>query len=420
MESPGVPGKATPECRSPAADNQTSRRSLSTRYRRVLERLDAGVVPFRLMSIRSLRLVSLSACLLAACTSVSVAAELRVNLRNAPDRGRLVFQVFDSPNSFGDFRDPVREVAIPADGDRVYSIDDVPAGEIALLVYVDENDNGLLDKNFIGIPTETVGLSNNYRPKGPPSFVRASFTLRPTASQTVDIELYRILGERGTIGVGLGVIGRSSPYSGSSEEVLQTIPAVTYNGERLQWLGPRVSYGVVGGGRLRLALTAVYRVGTYEENDSPLLLGLGDRDGTLLAGLGVQAELPGGVDLELDYRHDVLDRIGGGAGTIEVSRGFQFGLVRFQPRIAATWSSRELASHDFGVPEPAAGPDRPAYELDAIWSYETGFTSFLEITERWRLLIELASEWLPSEVTASPIVEDDRVLKGFAAIVYVF
>jgi outer membrane protein len=372
------------------------------------------------MSTSSIRLAFLSASLLATAATVSVAAELQVDLRNAPDRGRLVFQVFDSPNSFGDFRDPVHEVALAAEGDGVYSIDDVPGGEIALLVYVDENENGLLDKNFIGIPTETVGISNNYRPKGPPSFDRAKFTLRPTASQTIDIELYRILGKGGRVGVGVGVIGRSSPYVDSSEEVLQMIPAITYNGERLQWLGPTLSYGVLGGGRLRLAITGSYRVGAYEESDSALLVGLGDRDGTLLAGLGLQSELPAGIDLEIDYQHDVLDRIGGGAGTVEVSRGFQFGLLRAQPRIAATWSSRELASYDYGVPESLADANRPAYELDAVWSYEAGFTGFFEITEEWRIFLDLATEWLPTEVSRSPIVEDDRLLKGFAAIVYVF
>ena len=43
---------------------------------------------------------------------------------------------------------------------------------------------------------------------------------------------------------------------------------------------------LVGSDDLRLALTASYRIGVYEEDDSPVLEGLGDRDDTLLEGFG--------------------------------------------------------------------------------------------------------------------------------------
>ena len=81
--------------------------------------------------------------------------------------------------------------------------------------------------------------------------------------------------------------------------MFQPIPAITYNGERLQWLGPNLRYGILGSGRLRLALSASYRIGVYEEDDSPVLAGLGDRDDTLLAGLALQYEFPGGFDIEI-------------------------------------------------------------------------------------------------------------------------
>ncbi|NCF16435.1 MAG: DUF2141 domain-containing protein, partial [Gammaproteobacteria bacterium] len=115
--------------------------------------------------------------LLALWTSVAQSASLSVRVQEAPDTGTLVLQVYDSPNSFGDFRDPAKEVRTPITADATYEIDDVPPGEVAVLVYVDENENGLIDKNFIGIPKEPLGISNNYRPKGPPTFNRARFTV---------------------------------------------------------------------------------------------------------------------------------------------------------------------------------------------------------------------------------------------------
>ena len=358
--------------------------------------------------------------LLVLWASMAQSAGLSVRVQGAPADGILVLQVYDSPSSFGDFRDPAREVRAQIEADAVYRIDDVPPGEVAVLVYVDENENGLIDKNFIGIPKEPLGISNNYRPKGPPSFSRAKFTVIENQDSVVDIELFSVLGNRGLLGIGAGVITRSSPYVGSDTTVLQAIPAITYNGERLQWLGPNVRYGFLGSGPWRLAATASYRIGAYEESDSLFLSGMGDRESTLLAGLALRLELPGGIRMLLDYEHDVLDKIGGGAAKARLSKAFQVGWLRIGPQLQVNWLSADLANHDFGVPQSVATPTRPAYDVGSSVSYEVGFTSLIELTEDWRVILNLSAEFLPDGVVASPIVDEDRVIKGFAALTYVF
>jgi outer membrane protein len=358
--------------------------------------------------------------MLACWASFAQSADLLVNIGDAPVSGTLVFQIYDSPNSFGDFRNPAKEKRTPIQVDSVYRIDDVPTGDVAVLVYVDENDNGLIDKNFIGIPKEPLGISNNYRPKGPPAFSRARFTIADGEATQIDIDIYKVLGERGRLGVGAGVIGRSSPYVGSDTTVLQPIPAITYNGERLQWLGPEVQYGFLGTGRWRLAASASYRIGVYEEDDSPALAGLGDRESTLMAGLGLRYEIPGGVNMLLRYQHDALNRIGGGTGTARFSKGFQAGWFRFVPQLRVNWQSADVANYDFGVPESAATPTRPAYDTGSAVSFQAGFGSFIELTEDWRIILNLSAEFLPEEISNSPIVGEDRVVSGFAAITYVF
>jgi outer membrane protein len=358
--------------------------------------------------------------LLVGWAALAQPAELSVRVTDAPATGELVFQVYASANAFGDFRDPAKEMRSPVRADGTYLISDVPTGDVALLVYVDENNNGVLDKNFIGIPKEPLGISNNYRPKGPPAFSRAVFRVTDNETGTAEIQIYKVLGERGRLGIGAGVIGRSSPYVGSNTTVLQPIPAITYNGERLQWLGPNVQYGIAGTGWWRLAASASYRVGVYEENDSTALAGLGDRDGTLMAGLGMRFDVPGGINLVLRYEHDVLDKIGGGSATARLSKGFQAGWFRFAPQLQVNWLSEELTNYDFGVPPDATTMTRPEYDTGSSVSYEIGFGSFIELTEDWRIVLNVSAEFLPSEIVASPIVADDHVIKGFAAITYVF
>ena len=53
-------------------------------------------------------------------------------------------------------------------------------------------------------------------------------------------------------------------------------------------------------------------------------------------------------------------------------------------------------------------------------SVELGFGSFIEITENWRAVVNLSVEQFGDDIGDSPIVDTDRVVRGFAAITYVF
>ena len=352
--------------------------------------------------------------------SVVHAADVSVRIDNPPESGKVALVLFNSANTFGDLRDPYKVVIHDLDGRDEYIIDDVESGEYALLVYFDENGNGRIDKNFIGIPNEPLGFSNRYRPKGPPAYKRAAFQLKKDESRSFDVELYRPLGKFGRIGVGVGVIARSSPYRDYDGAVSQVIPAITYNGERLQIFGTQIRFGLVGGGKLRLAVTGSYRIGVYDEDDSDFLTGMGDRESTFTAGLAIQAELPGGLEVSASYEHDVLDRIGGGEARFELGKSLQWGILRFSPEVAFNWTSAELSNHDFGVANAQASADRPAYSLGDVYSVEAGVGVFIEVTSDILIIMNVAAEALSSEVTASPIVSEDYVIKGFAAINYVF
>ncbi|NQU40455.1 MAG: MipA/OmpV family protein [Lentisphaerae bacterium] len=330
------------------------------------------------------------------------------------------YALFDSANTFGDLRDPVRMGTWPLDGRELFCIGDLSAGNYALLVYLDENDNCRLDRNFIGIPREPLAFSNGYRPKGPPSYRRAAFELTDEEARRFDVTLRRPLGERGRIGVGIGAIIRSSPYRDYEGSVFQLIPAITYIGNRLQILGPNLQLGLVGQGKLRLAATAQYRIGAYEERESDVLTGMGDRENTLLVGLALLGALPGGVDVSLRYAHDVLDRIGGGAARMAVEKSFQLGRMRGGPELGLNWQSRGLALHDYGVPSAMATPQRPAHTLNDTLSVTVGLRLFADIAPDWVVVLNTSLEFLDESITTSPIVNANYVIQSFVAVNYVF
>jgi outer membrane protein len=300
-----------------------------------------------------------------------------------------------------------------------FVIDGVSPGEYALVLYYDENANGRLDQNFIGIPTEPVGLANRYQPKGPPSYDRASFVVDSDERKQIAVELWSPLGDWGSIGVGLGAIVFSSPYRDYNGSVVQPIPAVSYIGERFQIFGPAAQADVVRIAGFHLAATVALRIGVYEEKNSPYLEGMGDRLTTLMGGVALRYDLPFGIELSAGYQHDILDRIGGGAATVKVEETLPLGFLRITPGVGLNWRGQKLSDHDFGVPPDKATPDRRAYELEQTFSILTGVGTFVEINRSWRLILDVGVEILDNDIQASPIVSDDYVIKSFLALNYV-
>lgn len=109
-------------------------------------------------------------------------------------RGDLGYLVFDSPSGFpGDPQKAVRHGFLPIPpGARQLHIDaELPPGTYAVSVYEDLNGNHKLDRNFLGIPREPVGVSNNPKARmGPPRYSECSFPLGAVA-ETITINLVR-------------------------------------------------------------------------------------------------------------------------------------------------------------------------------------------------------------------------------------
>lgn len=69
-------------------------------------------------------------------------------------------------------------IADALEGELVRTELQLPMGEYAVLAFHDEDGDGELDTNFIGIPSEPIAVSNNAPAKfGPPAYADAVFKL---------------------------------------------------------------------------------------------------------------------------------------------------------------------------------------------------------------------------------------------------
>ena len=82
------------------------------------------------------------------------------------------------------------QVILPAQKGSVRFVTDaLPPGRYAVQVFHDENGNGELDANFVGMPKEPWGFSNNARGNfGPPKFEDTSVELNGEATITIRVE----------------------------------------------------------------------------------------------------------------------------------------------------------------------------------------------------------------------------------------
>jgi uncharacterized protein (DUF2141 family) len=115
---------------------------------------------------------------------------LTVRVLNASsDAGEIWVGLYASEAAY-DAGDEIVSATIPAGEDALVTVfDDLPAGEYGVIAFHDSNANGDFDRNFIGIPAERYGFSNNPRPRfRAASWEEARFTLEEGASE-MTIEL---------------------------------------------------------------------------------------------------------------------------------------------------------------------------------------------------------------------------------------
>lgn len=119
--------------------------------------------------------------------------EIRIivtNLRN--DHGRVGCGLFKGPDGFP--RDKAKEYrgtwASITNSTAVCDFKGVPTGDYAVTVLHDENLNGKMDFNMLGIPTKGYGFSNDAKATvKPPSFEAAEVTYNGNGVLNVPIKI---------------------------------------------------------------------------------------------------------------------------------------------------------------------------------------------------------------------------------------
>lgn len=134
--------------------------------------------------------------LLVCTSSMSFAADVYVNLAGLENKGQLMVALHRSQTTFdNESATPYRyEIIKVSRSTMQIHFKNVPVGEYAVSLIHDKNMNNKLDKNFLGIPKEPFGFSNN--PKimmSAPRFQECTFLLNQTDVKQINIKLINML-----------------------------------------------------------------------------------------------------------------------------------------------------------------------------------------------------------------------------------
>lgn len=125
-----------------------------------------------------------------AATAGAHAAELTVVLSDVrAQTGLIKVALVDSQAAWDGQAAPVQATgAPPSGGQATFVFKDLKPGSYAVLITHDENGNGQLDTNAMGMPLEGYGFSNNPRVMRKPTWDEARFDLAGAADR-IDVSL---------------------------------------------------------------------------------------------------------------------------------------------------------------------------------------------------------------------------------------
>lgn len=129
--------------------------------------------------------------LIAALSSASAfAGDLTVKLHGIRAQTGLVkVAVVDSQEAWDGKAAPVQADGAPAQAEEAsFVFKDLKPGSYAVMITHDENGNGKMDTNVVGMPLEGYGFSNNPQVMRKPTWDEARFEVAATGA-AIDIDL---------------------------------------------------------------------------------------------------------------------------------------------------------------------------------------------------------------------------------------
>lgn len=218
--------------------------------------------------------------------------------------------------------------------------------------------------------------------------------------------------------LGAGIAGYLNPQKGLDAKEL-AFPMISYTGDRLSFQFTTLSYRLASFGDVQINALASVRSQGYVSNDSEYLRGMKDREDTLDGGIGLDWK---GINLSIS--HDMLSTHKGSEVSLSYNHGFDLGKLQLSLGGGVNWQSKELTNYYYGVDTSEAkiftidGKDfyRYAYRVKRDCIPKANMFMRYALTDSWSLISGAEINFLPNNISDSPIVDGNVSWGAFAGI----
>jgi uncharacterized protein (DUF2141 family) len=133
-------------------------------------------------------LLTAAALLLTAGAAHAQDAKVTFDFQTSHSAGTIRVALFNSAQAYGGGAPVAQQMATVSSTSTAVVFEGLPPGDYAMRSFHDWDDDGEMDTNPFGMPTEPYAFSNNARGNmGPASWDRASFRVEGDVIQSIDL-----------------------------------------------------------------------------------------------------------------------------------------------------------------------------------------------------------------------------------------
>jgi outer membrane protein len=228
--------------------------------------------------------------------------------------------------------------------------------------------------------------------------------------------------ERTQLLLGAGLMIQDKPLKGVDQKVYP-LPFYMYQGKAFSMRGLSASYEVFGDETWAIRGLARFRTDGYDADDSSYLAGMRDRRNSV--DVGAELWLKGSWgNVGLDWVTDALGNHDGQETRLtcvkEVRSALGMEKLTLRPMFGLSWRSSNLNNYYYGVRAKEATATRARYKSgDSVNPY-VGIGLDYQIAERWSIFSLFRNQWLGSDISDSPIVDQHSKISVILGLVYRF
>lgn len=238
-------------------------------------------------------------------------------------------------------------------------------------------------------------------------------------SQSVMADEFSVGQGKRPLTLGLGVLYKDKPYRNySSSDKSQAVPIVLYEGEHFFARGATIGWDFLDSDALEVAVIGQFLGDGYDESDSKVLRGNGDKDPSFGVG-GQVIWKPENLGFQFSAVQDISDNSDGAQAIGQVFYKYHAGNFMITPAASVVWQSDDYNDYYYGVRSRAKNAN--PYTADSDFNYRLGVLGvYKQPNSQWMFMGGLRYEFFGDEITDSTIVSEDEQLSALIGVAYTF